>query len=67
LALEDDGRMPYWNGYRCPACGGDAPLGIMASVAVCISCGAGRAEWPGIWRGARLGRGEWLIPPEGAD
>ncbi len=29
-----------WNVYKCPFCGGNAPMGIMSLVARCEKCGA---------------------------
>jgi hypothetical protein len=63
----EDSKTPCWDVQHCPACGGQAGVGIMSLVARCRDCGAIRAECAGRWGDVRLSKGEWIIPREGAD
>jgi hypothetical protein len=56
-----------WDMLHCPACGGEAGIGIMSLVARCRDCGAIRAEAHGAWGDVEMKKHEWLVPREGAD
>lgn len=34
-----------WDVYRCPLCGGEAPMGVMSLVAHCVDCGARNIDY----------------------
>ena len=38
--MPEEARELVWDVYRCPLCGGEAPMGVMSLVAYCGDCGA---------------------------
>jgi hypothetical protein len=52
-----------WDVFKCPMCGGDAPMAVMSLVARCIDCGSNNTDTDG--RGHPT---KWVMPcAQGAD
>lgn len=43
--MPEKARELVWDVYRCPLCGGDAPMGVMSLVAYCVDCGARNIDY----------------------